>query len=516
VNNVQEKIVNNTKQKDLDTPTTATTQIKVNEQTNKLTQVISIKLFHSNLIEQVFKKLELISINSLLVSQTAASSFLNSYDNNFCSKNFSINPRMASGEEGEHFNRDDECDVNFLSTTRTNYSIGKSFTLTRKYSSKEQQKEHDQQKRQSIKSHSSLKNLSNIGAGNGGCGGGGVDGYTSTNSLSLNNNKDAVNALDNPHSFNPNKFKYRKAKSAATPYSSHKLKRIFRNHSSSSGTSPSVTVVNTSFNQIPQVVNATSVKANKNKSKTPLSSVVVPLENEKAKCENNFLNLTSNDKSVSLVNVTTTPVHKSENIVETNNNNNSRHESRYIKSTRYQKLQPKSISSVIPMPTITQSFRMDSLEKENSVSSINSISKANISEVKDSQSNHYKKIPTPTPHTTAAPTTITSSGLAANYQAKKLSNQHLNLLKVTPSQSMSAASMSRSSSKRQMTYLDNTSIYQNEYSIDTNDPVASHVYSQNVSKKTGDNVSIISSKLSLLKRTVSFILFSTHFKLLFM
>ncbi len=354
MNNVQEKIANNNKHKDSDT-TTATTppQIKVNEQTNKLTQVISIKLFHSNLIEQVFKKLELISINSLLVSQTAASSFLNSYDNNFCSKNFSINPRMASGEEGDHFNRDDECDVNFLSTTRTNYSIGKSFTLTRKYSSKEQQKEHDQQKRQSIKSHSSLKNLSNIGGGNG-CGAGGVDGYTSTNSLSLNNAKDAVNVLDNHHPFYPNKFKYRKAKSAATPYSSHKLKRIFRNHSSSSGTSPSVTVVNTSFNQIPQVVNATSGKAtNKSKSKTPLSSVVVPLENEKP---NNFLNLTSNDKSVSLVNVTTTSLHnqaslsnKSENIVETNNSSNNRHESRYIESTRYQKLQPKSISSVNPI-----------------------------------------------------------------------------------------------------------------------------------------------------------------------
>jgi len=490
----------NIKQKDLDS-----TQ-KVNDP-NKLTQ-ISIKAFHSNLIEQVFKKLELISINSLLVSNTAASSFLNSYDNNFCSKNFSINPRLASGED-DHYNKD-EYDLNFLSTTKTNYSITKSFTLTRKYSSKEQQKEHDQQKRQSIKSHSSLKNLSNVGS----------DGYKSTNSLSLSN-KEAINILvNNPmnsNPFNSNKFKYRKAKSAATPYSSHKLKRIFRNHSSSSGTSPSVTVVNSSLNPIPQTVNthaAVHSKSNKFKSKMPLSSVMVaPIENEK-KCENSFLNLTTNDKSVSLVNVTsptppshTTPIHtpihnqasfnKSEQIVETNNN---RHESRYIKSTRYQKLQPKSISSVIPMPTITQSFRMDSLEKENSVSSVNSISKTNISDPnnnsnKNSNNNNDNKVNV----------TITSgtNGLMASYQAKKLSNQNLNLLKVTPSQSISA-SMSRSSSKRQMTYLDSTSMYQNEYSIDTNDPAVSHAYSQNVSKKTGDNVSIISSKLSLLKRTVRF------------
>lgn len=483
-NNQENKTFNSLKQNDFDST------LKAND-INKIGN-ISIKLFHSNLIEQVFKKLELISINSLLASNTAASSFLNSYDNNFCSKNFSINPRLASGED-ENYTRYDD-DLNFLPTTKTNYSINKSFTLTRKYSSKEQQKEHDQQKRQSIKSHSSLKNLSNIES----------DGYKSTNSLSFSA-KDAINILVNntmsSNPFSPNKFKYRKAKSAATPYSSHKLKRIFRNHSSSSGTSPSVTIVNSSLNPIPQIVNnPTHPKANKFKSKIPLSSVMVaPIENEK-KCENNFLNLASNEKSVSLVNVTSpTPVHtpihnqvslnKQEQLgVEANNN---RHESRYIKSTRYQKLQPKSISSVIPMPTITQSFRMDSLEKENSVSSVNSISKANSISTNSKVNNKIN----------ATNTILPVNGLLTSNHAKKLSNQNLNLLKVTPSQSISA-SMSRSSSKRQMTYLDSTSMYQNEYSIDTNDPVTSHVYSQNVSKKMGDNVSIISSKLSLLKRTV--------------
>ena len=141
------------------------------------------------------------------------------------------------------------------------------------------------------------------------------------------------------------------------------------------------------------------------------------------------------------------------------------------------------------MPTITQSFRMDSLEKENSVSSVNSISKANSISTNSKVNNK----------TNATNTILPVNGLLTSNHAKKLSNQ--NLLKVTPSQSISA-SMSRSSSKRQMTYLDSTSMYQNEYSIDTNDPVTSHVYSQNVSKKMGDNVSIISSKLSLMKRTV--------------
>ena len=136
------------------------------------TKNLSLNLLHANLIEQVFKKLELISINSIIASNTAASSFLNSYDN-FCSKNLSINPKLASLEDDPDKNDDDLNFIRASVATKVDFNQAKSLTLTRKYSSKEQQKEHDQQKRQSIKSHSSLKNLSNI------------PGCQSTNSLSF-------------------------------------------------------------------------------------------------------------------------------------------------------------------------------------------------------------------------------------------------------------------------------------------------------------------------------------------
>ena len=130
------------------------------------TNCFSIQHLHANLIGQVFKKLELISLNSILTSNmTTISSTENSTNNfacnNFGSKNFSINPKLASAEDTDltsHMNKS-------LMLTSSNSHLKKSFTLTRKYSSKEQQKEHEQQqKRQSIKSHSSLKNLSNLDA----------------------------------------------------------------------------------------------------------------------------------------------------------------------------------------------------------------------------------------------------------------------------------------------------------------------------------------------------------------
>ena len=246
------------------------------------------------------------------------------------------------------------------------------------------------------------------------------------------------------------------------------------------------------------------------KTKKPLSAALIaPLDTDKK--SEHFLNATCDlqtaEKSKSLVNVTvpTTPAHNNTPLHKTTDQAETI--TRYVKSTRYQKLQPKSISSVVPMPTITQSFRMDSLEKENSVCSVNSTSKNNLDKATPANktttniSNNYSITPTTTPIATNNNNNSTTNKIGLMVSSKKL-----DLLKVTPSQSVSA-SMSRSSSKRQITYTDNSSnIYQNEYSVDTNDPVSQNLSQSGVQmtgKRNGDNLSIISSKISLFKRTVS-------------
>ena len=453
------------------TVSSATTQTN----TKKDSAYFSIQYLHSHLVEQVFKKLELISINSIMTSNmTTISSSENSNNihNNFSSKNFSINPKLASAEN---------CDealvipasmpvIKSQLFNMNNSHLKKSFTLTRKYSSKEQQNEHEQQKkRQSIKSHSSLKNLSNLGEYNT---------NTSTNSATTATaNYLNIDSNQNQIPLTPNsKLKYRKAKSSAgsRTFGSNKFARLFRNRSSSSGTTtPSITILNSNSNLSSKSKKVKSVKV---KSKSPLSTLssvpIAPSERQEIKAEY-FIqpyNLSSSaDKSLSLVNVTPpsqiTPQHTP------NHANYQTLEKLPTKPMRNPKLAPKSISSVIPMPTITQSFRMDSNDKQSSVGSINSASKPNLN------ANNV-------------------------HQSKKLSNQHLNLLKVTPSRSISA-NISRSSSKKLITYFDNMSnIYHNDMSIETNDANVLSEHCLNAAKRTGDNVSIISSKLSLFKRTV--------------
>lgn len=464
---------------------TTPTEIKTTETSVIVTNTsvawnYSLSAIHSSLISELFKNLELVCVSTSLLTNpsqnpapvASAQNSANPTDSkqNKTTRTNTISQHLIQNKNDSNSNLKDAKDSN--SNQNKNSKFKKSLTLVQN-SSKRLPLSH------SLKNISKLKN------------------FSSSNSLSTviaDSNKQAIALLADSNINNP-------SGNATAAANKEFFRRIFH-HSSSSDASTlppnaqqsvlnskndapnpaTVTsnIVSITTNKITPISTTTtttlttttttkmtttasnsssSSKTNKLKSKPSMANIISHANNKSSSQKSLLTTILSNSKSKSLINVTQPGTNTMPSNNSTINQTLDKQEKALVKKyARYSKASPKSGSAVVRMPTINQSAQLD-----DTISRQTSLSNAMINKL----------------------------------NTVSIYNSNLSNLSRSPSRKhMLIDELSRQASAD----LDNQPMSNN------NNPAHS---AASASNRLNDNLSIVSSKLSLFKKTVKKINFLT-------